>query len=94
MSIGTEKQFCTALEWNYSDDTVDIVLKYIQNYLETASELELWSIWLGNEESPINIKKTLCKVSDLTTDRLKEFYNNESDFQCLTVVNSIGGSTE
>lgn len=84
--IGTSKQFCTALEWKYSVDTVEVVLKYIQKHLETAPELELWSVWLGSEEIPAYGKRTLCKVSDLTADRLKEFYISESDFQCLTVV--------
>lgn len=92
--IGTVKKFCTGLEWNYSDNTVEVILKYIQKHLETASEIEVWSVWLGNEESSISIKKNLCKLSELTVDRLIEFYNDESDFQCLTVINSTGGNTE
>lgn len=85
--IGTSKQFCTVLEWNYSEDTVDVVLKYIQNHMKIASELELWSVWLGGEELPTNIKKMQCKLSDLTVERLKKLYISELDFQCLVVVN-------
>lgn len=84
--FGTSKQFCTALEWDYSDDTVDVVLKYIQSHLRTASELELWSVWLENNEIPTYMKKTICKVSNLTIDRLKQFYTSELDFECLIVV--------
>ncbi len=84
--IGTSKQFCTALEWNYSDDTVDVILRYIRNHMEIASELELWSVWLGSEDIPINVKKMKCKLSDLTVERLKKFYVSELDFQCLMVV--------
>ncbi len=84
--IGTSRQFCTALEWNYSEDTVDVIIKYIENHLKTAPELELWNVWLGSDEIPANGKKTFCKVSNLTTGRLKEFYNSELDFQCLTIV--------
>jgi hypothetical protein len=85
--IGTSKQFCTALEWNYSEDTVYTVLKYIQNHMKIASELELWSVWLGGEEIPPNVKKMRCKLSDLTVERLKKFYISELDFQCLVIVN-------
>jgi len=84
--IGTSKQFCTALEWNYSEYTVDVVLKYIQNHIKIASELELWSVWLGGEELPTNMKKTQCKLSDLTVEQLKKLYISELDFQCLVVV--------
>ncbi len=84
--IGTSKQFCTELQWNYSDYTVDVVLKYIQNHMKIASELELWSVWLGGEELPTNMKKTQCKLSDLTVERLKKFYISELDYHCLVVV--------
>lgn len=84
--IGTKKQFCVGLQWHYSDDTVEVILQYIQKHLETASEIEVWSVWLGIEDSAINIKKSLCKLRDLTIDKLIEFYNYDSDFQCLTVV--------
>ena len=85
-NIGTSKQFCTALEWNYSDDSVDVTLKYIQNQIKKTSELELWSVWLGNGEIPVNINKSLCKIDNLTANRLKDFCVSELDFQCLTIV--------
>jgi len=84
-NIGTAKQYCTALEWNYSDATVDVILKYVQNHMKMSSELELWSVWLGYGDIPSS-KKTQCKASNLTVDKLKEIYISELDFYCLTVV--------
>jgi hypothetical protein len=83
--IGTTKQYCTALEWDYSDTTVDVILKYIQNHMKMASELELWSVWLGYGDIPSR-KKIQCKAYNLTVDKLKEIYNSEMDLYCLTVV--------
>lgn len=84
--IGTSKQFCTALQWEYEDHTVEVIIKYIQNHLMTASELELWSVWLGNHVKPEAVKKMRCNVNNLTVGMLKEFYTSMIDVQCLTVV--------
>ncbi|WMI82020.1 hypothetical protein [Anaerotignum sp. MB30-C6] len=83
--IGTTKEFCAVLEWDYSDDTVDHVLEYIHSHLKKAAELELWSKWLGQGKVPKGMKKAQCTISDLTVDRLIEFYTTQLDFQCLTV---------
>ena len=83
--IGTTKQYCTELQWNFSYANVDVVLKYIQNHMEKALELELWSVWMGDGDIHTR-EKTQCKASDLTIDRLKNFYANQVDFHCLTVV--------
>jgi hypothetical protein len=83
--IGITKQHCTALEWNYSEATVDVILKYVQNHMKMASELELWSVWLDYGDIPSR-KSIQCKVCDLTIDKLKEIYNSELDLYCLMVV--------
>ena len=83
--IGTTKRFCTALEWMYSADTVDVVFKYMQNHLKVASELELWSVWLGYDEIYTK-KKTRCKLDDLTAATLSELFASDLDLYCLTVV--------
>lgn len=83
--IGTTKKYCTALEWNYSDTTVDVILKYVQNHMKTSSELELWSVWLGYGDLPSR-KKIQCKACNLTIDKLKDIYISELDLYCLTVV--------
>lgn len=83
--IGTTKQHCMALEWNYSEETVDVILKYIQDHINMASEIEVWSVWLGYGDIPSR-KSVQCKVCDLTIDQLKEIYISELDLYCLTVV--------
>lgn len=83
--IGTTKQYCTALEWNYSDATVDVILKYIQNHMKVSPELELWSVWLGYADIT-SMKSIKCKANNLTADKLKEIFTSELDFYCLTVV--------
>lgn len=84
-NIGTNRTFCTCLEWNYAEDTVEVVLKYIQNHLKVAAVIELWSVWLGGEDISLNLKKTFCKISDLTAEKLKAFYISDLDFQCFTI---------
>lgn len=53
--------------------------------MQLSSEMELWSVWLGYDELPSR-KKVLCKLSELTADRLKEVYSSELDLYCLRVV--------
>lgn len=84
--IGTSKKFCTTLQWNYSEDTLYVVFEYIQEHMKKASELELWSVWLGGEEIKANIRKTRCKLNEFTVERLKGFFINELDYKCFVVI--------
>lgn len=83
--IGTTKQYCTALEWNYSDNTVDVIIKYVREHMKISSELEIWSVWLGYGDNP-SMKKIKCKVDNLTVYKLKDIYKSELDFYCMTIV--------
>lgn len=85
--IGTTRQFCTALEWTYSADTVEVVLGYIRKHMKTAAELEVWSVWLGAVDMLTNLKRMYCKSGDLTAERLKKLFNSELDYLCLLVSN-------
>lgn len=84
--ITTLKRFGAVLEWKYSEPTVDVVLDYIKSQLKSASEIELWSVWLGSNVNSTNSNILQCHVDNLTIEKLGEFYNSDLDSYCLTVV--------
>lgn len=83
--INTTKQFCAALEWSYSESSVDIVFKYIESQLKVSTEVELWSIWLGNDGTVLNQKNEHYYVNKLTKNQLEEFFNSSIDSYCLII---------
>lgn len=83
--IGTEKQFCTALEWSCSEENIKVVLEYIRSQMEVAEEIEIWSVWLGNDAIKERVKKHRYRISELTIERLKCFYKSKVDYKCIVV---------
>ncbi len=83
--IGTEKQFCTELQWVCSDENIKVVLDYIQSQMEIAEELEIWSVWLGNDAIKERTEKQICKISELSLEKLKSFYESKVDYKCIVV---------
>ena len=84
-NIGTEKQFCTELQWVCSEENIKVVLEYIQSQMEVTEELEIWSVWLGNDVITERIEKQICKISELSLEKLKCFYESESEYKCIVV---------
>lgn len=84
--IKTSKCFGAVLEWKYSESTVDVVFDYIKSQLKRAAKVELWSVWLGSDVKSSNSKREQCHISNLTIEKLEEFYNSDLDSYCLTVV--------
>lgn len=83
--IGTKKSFCTALEWSCSEENTKVVLDYIRSQMEVTEELEIWSVWLGNDVITERIEKQICKISELSLEKLKCFYESESEYKCIVV---------
>ena len=83
-AVETTRQYCVELQWSYSNDTVSAILKYMQEHMKLANEIELWRVWIGSGDI-ITRKKTQCYIRDLTVDRLTEFFVSELDVHCLTV---------
>lgn len=85
--IGTSKEHCVALQWEYSDDTVNVVLDYIKKQLEKVPYIEMWSVWLGNVPEDVNTVSTMSELSvdELTVSMLRDFYTSHNDYRCLVI---------
>jgi len=83
--IGTEKTFCAALEWSWSEENIKVVLDYIRSQMEETEELEIWSVWLGNDVIMENVEKSVYKMNELSVEVLKNFYESQQDYKCISV---------
>ena len=57
-------------------DDLSGVLSYIQNYMITAEELELWHIWQGAEYEPV-IRSQTVPSRELTVEHIMELQNRD-----------------
>ena len=65
------------------------ILDYIHEHMqkkkgEYTKELELWYVWLGNDEEDI-VRKT-CSLKDLTEETLREVFADDDVDYMLTIV--------
>lgn len=83
-NIGTEKQFCVQLQADVrSNEVLTIVLEYIQKQKKRCQEIEVWNVWLGEYNIPHVVKRSFCKIEDVTVEKLKEFYENDNVCMCI-----------
>ena len=57
-------------------DDLSGVLSYIQNYMITAEELELWHIWQGVESKPVTRSQTIT-AGELTVEHILELQSRD-----------------
>ncbi|MBQ1372175.1 MAG: hypothetical protein IIY70_04515 [Oscillospiraceae bacterium] len=69
-SIFSEKPYCAALYWSYSEGRAEQVLAYLRNLLVRTEEVELWHIWMGTGEPPL-IRSTSIPISQLRAEDLR-----------------------
>ena len=69
--IYTEKKYRTYIEWDCTEGRAKNVIDYIRNHLEHTEEIELWNIWMGNEDRP-RIRKRTIPIHELTPDDVME----------------------
>jgi hypothetical protein len=63
----SEKQFFSEMQWRYTEGRAKRLYDYIITQLRIAEEIEIWSIWLDDQESA-NIRRiniTEFSISDL-----------------------------
>jgi hypothetical protein len=74
----TDRKYGVCLEWHYTDERAEKILKYIKETLEKTDYVELWHIWLMDcydyEESPV-IKKRTVSVGEMTIRDIYELDN-------------------
>ncbi|WP_343209800.1 hypothetical protein [Anaerolentibacter hominis] len=69
----TSKKYIACLEWKYSERRAEELLDYIREHLQEADELELWSIYLEDHDTPELLKYTL---DDLTIEPLRLMFQD------------------
>ena len=80
----TKKQYCAYVEWCYSDEYAEKIIEYIRQHLQTAKQIELWNVWLGQKEEGLKRKK--CSLEQLTLEEIKEIWGNFNTPVCLEIL--------
>lgn len=80
----TKKEYCSVLQWDYTEKRAEQLIAYIKKHLEKTKEIELWKIWLGEKEKP-DVK--CCKLSELDTKKIKNIFGTGfKEPMCLRVI--------
>jgi len=80
----TNKKYRSRLDWDYTEKRAEHLINYIKKHLEKTKEIELWEIWLGEEEKP-NIE--YCKLCELDNKKIKKIFGHGfKQPMCLKVV--------
>ncbi|KAI4447304.1 hypothetical protein C823_001823 [Eubacterium plexicaudatum ASF492] len=70
--VRTKKQYCSMVEWpGYTKERADNLIAYMKDHLLHSPEIELWHIWMGCENPPPKIQKTLIRMEQLTAEHIK-----------------------
>ncbi len=74
--VYSTKKYLAELEWNaYSEGCARHIVDYIHKHMEQADELEIWHVWLSDNETPI-IHKTDFRLEDVTAETLRILDNS------------------
>jgi len=71
----TKKPYIADLNLKFTAERAHQLIEYISNHLKNANELEIWSIWLDDEEKTPSIIS--CKINDLTETQIKDILHSD-----------------
>ena len=84
----TSYPYIYELNFTYSDERVDELLKYLKANIREGQLVELWRVWIGNDDQE-SIPFNRCFYEDLTLDHLEQMYNsdhrNYKEQYCLVI---------
>lgn len=70
--IETKKKYRAEVAWGrYSEGRARNIIAYIRKHLEQAEELEIWSLWQGDGNGRIRIRKKRLTVDELSPEWLE-----------------------
>ncbi|MBR4889126.1 MAG: hypothetical protein IKU17_08285 [Clostridia bacterium] len=76
----TDKKYGVWLDWNPTPGRAERILRYIQDVLQVAGEVELWHVWLLGyhefEDRPV-VKKRAAVIGELTAGDILELDDAE-----------------
>lgn len=67
----TDMPYCADIEWHYNDQDAELILKYIQQYVETKRKIELWNTWM-DYKAEVTYKS--CSVEALAIQDIQEIW--------------------
>lgn len=61
------KRFFTTIQWHYTEKRAEQLLEYLKEQLKNNEELEVWDIWLDDQEEAVvkTVKAYRLSISDL-----------------------------
>ena len=71
--LPTSLEYCSTLEWVYSEKRAEHLISYIQSHLKTSSVIEIWHVWCG-ADIPIDFKGHHIHIEDLLPADLKKLF--------------------
>ncbi len=83
----TENPYVVELQWRYSKERAETLLGYIKKNLTSAENLEIFSLWLDEEDPPQRMEVTMdsLNLTHLSFLDLSEGYQGP---RCLHVINT------
>ena len=69
----TSYQFIYEVNFTYSELNAKQLLYFLRENIREGQLLELWSVWIGNDE--LNIAYTRCRYEELSLNHLIQMYN-------------------
>ena len=71
----TNRDYGVYLEWNYTEERAEQIIKYLRDALKETGSVELWHVWLMDyyeyEDSPVIHKRTIS-IDEMTIQDIKE----------------------
>lgn len=86
------KKYFSSLRWRFSETRALELITYIADHLQTAPDIEIWSLWLGEmDDDKAPIIKTI-DITELTVSALKEGLDQGylEKALCLIITGSLG----
>ena len=81
----TSSPFIYEVSFIYSESRVKQLLAYLKENCREGQIVELWGVWIGDEEQ--HIPHSRCSYEELSLDHLMQLYNSEhekyKDQQCI-----------
>ena len=75
--IPSKKKYFAVLEWHYTPGRAEEVIRYLNERLKTAAEIELWHTWAEYAELGHKLKKTKIPVNKLSAADLHKLEQTE-----------------
>lgn len=71
----TNYPFIYEVNFTYSELRAKKLLEYIKENIKEGQVVELWRVWIGDDDNEINIPSIRCNYEELSLNHLVQMYN-------------------